>query len=273
MYKNILVTVMLSTSFYPAWAGSGHDHGEHGHDHGEHNHSKPDLVITPISSGELKVNEENEVFLFIQDKEAKPVDVSEFKVVHMRPIHLLIIEPGLNDYHHEHPTQKATGQYAFSFTPQTDCSYRVWMDVQRKGSHQNYIPVDLKGAEKCNAPIEKTVSLETFSQGYNFKLDLEGELMLNEATFAKVSITKDGQQVDFLEPVMGAFAHMVGFYENYESIAHIHPLGKEPKGHGERGGPLLRFQIKPELEGYLKLFAQVQIDGKQIIAPFGVMVK
>ena len=258
---------VMSLSTY-AVAQDGHE----GHDHSAHA-GEPELIITPITPNELKVGEENEVILFIQDKDAKPIDVSQFEVVHTQPVHLLVIEPGLSDYHHEHPVQKATGQYAFSFTPQTACSYQAWVDVQPKGSHQQYIPVDLKGAAECNELLDKTVNLEASSQGYDFKLELEGDLKAGEAVFANMSITKDGQPVDFLEPVMGAFAHMVGFYEDYETIAHIHPMGKEPTEDTERGGPSLRFHIEPERTEYLKLFAQVQIDGKQVFAPYGLEVK
>ena len=261
---SFLVAMSLSTY---AFAQDGHE----GHDHSKHA-GEPDLIITPITPSELKAGENNEVILFIQDKQAKPVDVSQFEVVHMQPVHLLIIDPRLNDYHHEHPVQKSTGQYAFNFTPKTGCSYRAWVDVHPKGSHQQYIPVDLKGAAECNELLDKTVNLEASSQGYDFKLELEGDLKAGEAIFANMSITKDGQPVDFLEPVMSAFAHMVGFYEDYETIAHIHPMGKEPTEDTERGGPTLRFHIEPEQAGYLKLFAQVQIDGKQVFVPFGIVV-
>lgn len=174
MFKTLLTAAMFTILAYPAWAGPGHDHNDH-------DHSKPELVITPITPSELKTGEKNEVILFIQDMQAKPVDVSQFEVVHTQPVHLLIIEPGLNDYHHEHPVQKATGQYVFNFTPQTACSYRIWADVQLKGSHQHYIPLDLQGAEDCKEPIDKTVNLEASSQGYDFKLELEGDLKAGEA--------------------------------------------------------------------------------------------
>jgi len=266
----LFIAVMLT---FPAMAQDGHE----GHDHSGHDHSQhagePELVITPISPSALKAGEENEVSLFIQDMQAKPVDVSQFEVVHTQPVHLLITEPGLNDYHHEHPTQKATGRYVFNFTPQTACSYRIWADVQLKGSHQHYIPLDLQGTEDCKESIDKTVNLEASSQGYDFKLELEGDLKTGEAVFANMSISKDGQPVDFLEPVMGAFAHMVGFYEDYETIAHIHPMGEEPTEATERGGPSLSFHIVPKQAGYLKLFGQVQIDGKQVFAPFGILIK
>lgn len=282
MIKNILGICVIAMSLTsPAIAEDGHQshdhHAHHDHDHSGHDHSQhggePELIITPITPNELKAGEENQVVLFIQDRQAKPVDVSQFDIVHKRPVHLLIIEPGLNDYHHEHPEQKTTGQYAFNFTPQTACSYRIWADVQLKDSHQHYIPVDLKGAQECNEPIDKTVNLKSFSQGYDFKLQLEGDVKVGAEVMATLSISKDGNPVNFLEPVMGAFSHIVGFYEDYESIAHIHPMGKEPTEDTERGGPILRFHIEPEQAGYLKLFAQVQIDGKQVFAPFVVLVE
>ena len=249
----------------PAMAGPGHDDA--------HEHTAPAFRITPITPKQLEAGKTNDVVLYIQDEKAKPVDISEFEVVHTKPVHLLIVEPGLNDYHHEHPTQKATGQYAFSFTPQTNCSYRIWADVKRKDGHQHYVPIDIKGADACDAPINKTINLEASSQGYDFKLELESDLSVGTAVMSTLKISKDGQPVDFLEPVMGAFAHMVGFYENYESIAHIHPMGVEPTENSQRGGPMLQFHIEPDQPGYLKLFVQVQIDGEQVFAPFGMMVK
>ena len=268
MFKTLIIAAALVIFSNPVIAQDGHE----GHDHSQHA-GEPEFIITPITPSELKAGKENEVILFIQDKQAKPVDISQFEVVHTQPVHLLIIEPGLNDYHHEHPVQKATGQYAFNFTPQTACSYRIWADVQLKGSHQQYIPVDLKGAEECNRVIDKTVNLESSSNGYDFKLKLEGDLKAGEAVFANMSITKNEQPVDFLEPVMSSFAHMVGFYEDYQSIAHIHPMGEEPTEDTENGGPTLRFHIEAEQAGYLKLFAQVQIDGEQIFSPFDILVK
>ncbi len=110
MFKTLLTAAMLTTLAFPAMAQGGHE----GHDHSAHDHSQhggePELIITPITPNELKAGEENEVILFIQDKEAKPVEVSQFEVVHTQPVHLLIIEPGLWDYHHEHPVLIVCGQ-------------------------------------------------------------------------------------------------------------------------------------------------------------------
>lgn len=265
-YTFLICTLWLFASTNLAWAGPGHENQGHVH-------RNQDVVITPITPETLIAGEENEVVLFIQDKQARPVNVSQFEVVHTQPVHLLIIEPGLSDYHHEHPVQRAAGQYVFSMTPQTACSYRIWADVKLKGSHQQYIPIDLSGVEECDTEYRTTISLESSSQGYDFKLELEGEVNAGEAVMTHLTVSKNGKPVDFLEPVMGAFAHMVGFYEDYESIAHIHPMGIEPTEETQRGGPELSFHIEPKKTGYLKLFAQVQIDGKQVFAPFSIEIK
>ncbi len=271
MFKTLLALTMLTAMTLPAWAGSEHDHGHGTHDHTEHA-EEAQLVITPITPDVLQAGQENKVALFVQDTAAKPVDISKFEVVHTQPVHLLIIDPALKDYHHEHPVQMATGQYWFNFIPQTACSYRIWVDVQLKGASQQYVPVDLKGEKDCTVPAAQEVKLEASSQGYDFKLTLDGDLKKGEGAFANMSISKNNKLIDHLEPVMGAFAHMVGFYDDYQTIAHIHPMGKEPVSNAERGGPTLRFHIEPTQTGYLKLFAQVQINQKQIFAPFTVKV-
>ena len=51
------------------------------------------------------------------------------------------------------------------------------------------------------------------------------------------------------------------------------PMGKEPESDSERGGPQLEFHIEPESSGFIKLFAQIKINGKDIFAPFGLMVE
>ncbi len=269
MFKPFLATSLIVTCLglaSPVWAGSGHDHGSHSHD--SHDHGDNQYRVTNASSVDLVAGEEATVHLFIQDMNAHAVSVDDLEVVHTQPVHLLINEPGLNDYHHEHPKALTRGFYSFTFTPKTSCSYRVWVDIKPKGGRQAYIPVDLKGAENCTAATKQAVRYEVSSQGYDFKLELEGDLKNGEAVFANMRVSKDGKDFSRLEPVMGAFAHMVGFYEDYHSIAHIHPIGHEPTEESERGGPMLRFHIEPEHAGYLKLFAQVQVDGQQIFAPF-----
>jgi len=53
---------------------------------------------------------------------------------------------------------------------------------------------------------------------------------------------------------------------------HVHPMGVEPTKATDRGGPELQFHINPERKGFVKFFAQMNIQGKEIFVPFAVNV-
>ena len=61
--------------------------------------------------------------------------------------------------------------------------------------------------------------------------------------------------------------------DDFRTVTHVHPMGKEPTNAGDRGGPELMFHLEPSKPGFVKLFAQVKVGGKEIFVPFGVMVK
>ena len=91
---------------------------------------------------------------------------------------------------------------------------------------------------------------------------------------ARIRVTgAGGQGFTGLEPVMGAFAHLVGFHEDQATVLHLHPIESRPPSPGERGGPELTFRFFVETPGYYRLFLQVQIGGRSRFVPFGVTVE
>jgi hypothetical protein len=83
----------------------------------------------------------------------------------------------------------------------------------------------------------------------------------------------DGTPVTELEPVMGAFSHLVAFHADGKTVLHIHPKTAHRLTDADRGGPELDFQFCAPKPGFFRLFVQVQIAGEQKFAPFGVIVK
>ena len=83
----------------------------------------------------------------------------------------------------------------------------------------------------------------------------------------------DGRPFTGLEPVMGAFGHLVGFKDDRKTVLHSHPLGLEPSSAEARGGPDLDFYIYSAEPGFVRLFAQVQIGGVARFADFGLLVE
>ena len=242
----------------------------------DHATSTNTLKLEMVSPALLEVGKEAKLTLKLSEAvNNKPVPFEKLKEAHTKRFHLLVIDETLTDYHHVHPLpDKNTGEYSFSFTPNKKGDYRIWADVIPIATgKEEYIIADLKGKEEAKASIEKKSSNKVTVDGLKFELSFDQELKIGGQAMGKVKITKDKKLVTNLQPIMGAFAHIVAFNEDRESIVHIHPMGKEPEGASDRGGPELDFHIEPKKAGFNKLFVQVNVDGKEVFAPFGVVVK
>ena len=112
------------------------------------------------------------------------------------------------------------------------------------------------------------------ANGLRFALSLsQPEIKVGVPVRAILRVTRpDGSGFDQLEPVMGAFAHLVGFNEDAETVFHMHPIGAPISNENERGGPELEFKIYTTKAGFSRLFAQVQVNGRQIYVPFDIRV-
>lgn len=213
------------------------------------------------------------IFVLRLTNNDKSVDLNQLKEVHTRKIHLLVVDSTLTDYHHVHPVPtKIPGEYRFTFTPKKN-AYRIWVDVTPQTTgQQTFVVTDVGNPEKTPSAI-KTLGTESTVGGYTFRLTLQDPLVVGQPAMATVDVTdKTGKPVTTLQPVMGAFAHVVGFSEDFHTIAHIHPMGPEPKTEAQRGGPTLSFHLEPKKAGFLKLFVQTRIGDQDLFAPFGLTV-
>ncbi len=242
----------------------------------EHSASTNTLKLEMISPALLEVGREAKLTLKLSEAvNNKPVPFEKLKEAHTKRFHLLVIDETLTDYHHVHPVpDKKTGEYSFSFVPNKKGNYRIWADVIPIATgKEEYIIADLKGKEAAKGNIEKKSSNKVIVDGLTFELLFDTELKAGSQAMGKVKITKGKKPVTNLQPIMGAFAHIVAFNEDRESIVHIHPMGKEPESASDRGGPELDFHIEPKKAGFNKLFVQVNVNGKEVFAPFGVVIK
>lgn len=292
LLHTLLVTTILTTGA-AAYAAGDHagDHGSNtptaatsmSHDGMGHGGEKMEavdarntvkLALEPAAA--LEAGKTTQVTVKLNAAtDGKPLTFDDLKEAHTKKLHLLVIDPSLSDYHHIHPVAgKNPGEYVFDFTPLKNDSYRVWADVIPVATDkQEYVQADMGSPAEERASIDKATSMTATVEGYTFTLSLDGEPKAGAPVMGSVTVSKDGQPFTQLEPVMGAFAHVVGFTEDYNSVLHVHPMGKEPSSDAERGGPKLEFHIEPEKAGFVKLFAQVRIGGKDIFAPFGITVK
>lgn len=228
------------------------------------------LSVSP--NGAAEAGKPYKATLMLRDGKGAPLPPQSLAVVHTQRLHLLVVDPTLTDYQHLHPEPgKAPGQYVLSFTPKLGGAYRLWADVTPVGQPQAYAKAMI-GKEPAQPEVEMVERMGAYAAGLHFKLLLDAPLQSGQSSLARVKIEKSGKPFRQLEPVMGAFAHAVGFSADGSSLVHVHPMGKEPESESERGGPELSFHITPHAPGFMKLFVQIRVGGSDIFVPFGLPV-
>lgn len=243
-----------------------------------HEHTKPISsqgtiqVVIENAPNEVKANTTETLHLRLL-KDSKSLTLNNLKTVHTKKIHLMVIDPTLTDYHHIHPVADSKNKdFVFKFIPKMNGMYQIWVDITPFATDKQVFLKTEIGHSSQKPFINKKVNLNAHVGPYQFDLKLDSDVQVGKPSMATIQVTKDGKSFNELEPVMGAFAHVVGFNADYTSIMHIHPMGKEPKDDSERGGSQLMFHLEPQKAGFVKLFAQFRINGKDIYAPFGIFV-
>ncbi len=241
---------------------------------------EPTMRLSASATHPITAGQRIEVKVKLTRTDQSPVLHDDLMVMHTEPIHLLIEESSLGDYHHEHPVPTdVPGEYRFSFTPAKTTSYRIWADLVPAATGVQELPfTDLPGGDGQPSPIKDTADRFTSTAGgYQFTLALrEGNHIPVKAgeTRRMVITVADaaGQPVTQLTPVMNAFAHLVGFYDDYRTVLHLHPTGGDILNPDLRGGPSLGFMIHAPRAGFVRLYCQVSIGDKMLFAPFNLNV-
>lgn len=206
----------------------------------------------------------------------KPVTPEELAVVHTEKLHLFVVDSSLKDYHHIHPQPTDTpGEYRCELTPTTANQYQAWADITTVSERKNLkLLADIPSPGARRVPPAIRVNDRAEQNGMRFEWKSSEPLQSGKASIVEANISDaTGKPVTDLEPVMGAFAHLVGFGADGKSMVHCHPLGKEPSSPDERGGPNLRFHVEPHMSGPTQFYLQIRRGGEDIFVPFGQRIK
>lgn len=256
----------------------------HGH-HQDHATAAPSATLMiDLKPLILPIVPEEPIMLtfFLQDLQGNPITNEQLILSHTQKIHMMIIDQNLAEYHHLHPQPSPIIKDAFTveWLPLGPGPYRMFIDTMLTHNQTPIItPIDLGGVFTTLPQDKRALNTQAVIDGYAFTLlgTSDGSIAMPPASSDKsplltVQVTKDDQPVTTLEPIMGAFAHLVGFTQDGSQMVHMHPMGPEPTDNKDRGGPHLNFHVMPSGLGRLPLFLQVKINGKVITAPFVINV-
>lgn len=233
------------------------------------------VEVKLVPQGPLQMGQEQIFDLYLSDHMGVGIAFEDIVVSHTERIHLMLVDPSLQDYQHLHPQPGGgPGHYVFRMTPHKAGNYRAYLDFIPLRSQRRV----LAGADftvqgpATPAQLGSTVLYEEQDlvyelegpQGATFQAGEESQLNL------KVS-HKDGATPVQHGLVMGAYAHLVVFDADGKGFAHLHPRNpfvdeQDPLN------PDLRFSFFPGQPGQYRLWAQLMIEGQERFVPFDLEV-
>ncbi len=233
------------------------------------------IVMTLESEHAPAKDEPVEMTLTLRTASGKPIGPADLLVAHTRKLHLLVIDPTLTDYQHIHPEPgRREGEWKFSLTPGRAGLYRVFADFTPVATQRGlYASADFK-VQGPVATVFANSSAIHQERGYNFELVLPPALRAGQPTVLRFRIESQGavKEPVPLEPVMGAFAHLVTFDEARSGFAHLHPVESDLAQPPDAVHPVLSFKVTIPASGRYVIWAQVKIAGQEIFAPYWVDV-
>ncbi len=213
--------------------------------------------------------------LTLRTASGKPIGPADLIVAHTRKLHLLVVDPTLSDYQHVHPEPgRRAGEWTFSLTPTRAGLYRVFADFTPAATQRGlYASVDF--TVPGTVPTVNNAGNTTWQAlGHRFELVLPDLLHAGQPTDLKFRIESQGtvKAPVPLQPVMGAFAHLVAFDEARSGFAHLHPMETDLAQPPDPVRPELNFKVTIPQPGRYVIWAQVSLGGAEVFAPFWVDV-
>ena len=188
-------------------------------------------------------------------------------------MHLLIVDPTLEDYQHVHPEPgKRPGEWVFTLTPQRAGVYRIFADFTPVATGRG-----LYGVVELNVPgsvarLARSPNL-TYTVGeFEFTLAAAQPFRAGQPIDLGFRVSQRGGGATQLQPVMGAFAHLVAFDEGRSGFAHLHPAQVDLTQALDPVRPELTFKLTIPQPGRYVIWSQVMIAGQEIFAPFWIDV-
>lgn len=234
----------------------------------------PSPVTMTISTATAEQGREQHFFLTLRTVTGKPIGPNDLALAHTRKLHLLVVDPSLQDYQHLHPEPGDNpGEWRFAIAPRRAGLYRVFAD---------FVPIatgrGLYAVAEFTVPGLPTVPSarpsSTFERdGLRFSLKTATQQPRpREMIDLTLAIESTDAGPVRLGPVMGAFAHLVAFDAQRRGFAHLHPNETDLALPPDAVHPRLTFKVTLPQAGLYYIWAQVSVAGQDVFAPFVLRV-
>jgi len=224
---------------------------------------------------EAHVGVAQEVTLELLTSGGMPIAPHELALTHTKKMHLMVVDPSLQDYHHVHPQADGlNGQYTFEFTPNRAGTYQVFAEVVPLRTRRQIIATGIIEVDGIASTMKFERQTESIVDGLRFILvDMPTELMRTGVDYRfELEVTAADGSIVELQNIMGAKGHMVAFDAARKGFAHMHPISSVVSARSIES-PELAFLFNVPNPGWYRVFAQVQVSGREVFGHFDLEVE
>jgi len=196
--------------------------------------------------------------------------VTDFEITHDKEMHLILVRRDGTGFQHLHPTMAPEGTWSAE-AELTPGAWRVFADfapAAGPGAGEALtLGADLSVAGAYDPEPVPAPSRTASVDGYDLTLD--GELTPGRDSALTVSVSRDGEPVDDLQPYLGAYGHLVALRAGDLAYLHVHPDSGAGDGSTPAGPDITFHATAPSIGTYL-LYLDFQHDGEVRTAAFTI---
>lgn len=210
------------------------------------------------------------VTLHLRTTSGKPVGPNDLLVTHTKLLHLMVVDPSLRDYQHVHPVPGPTpGEWDLDLTPHRAGLYRLFADFTPAATASAlYATASFTVPGTPDVPPAAD-NLMCREDGFGYVLTPQEPFRAGDVVDLTLTVESAGAHRPVrLDPVMGAFAHLVAFDQSRTGFAHIHPLETDLNQRLDPYRPQLTFKVLIPHAGRYVIWSEINSGGRLRFAPF-----
>lgn len=187
--------------------------------------------------------------------------VTDYVRSHEKELHLIAVRRDLARFQHVHPTRAADGTWSVPLDLSRPGSWRVFADFTPAGLGRGVtLGTDIAVPGRFTPERLPAPAARTTVDGYD--VTLAGAATSGEESELTFTVSQGGEEVNDLQPYLGAFGHLVSL--RTADLAYLHT-------HAEDGAQV-RFATEFPTPGTYRLFLDFKHDGEVHTAQFTVAV-
>jgi hypothetical protein len=235
---------------------------------------KSPVTMTLATEDSPATGQRMKIALTLRTASGKPIGPQDLLVTHTRLLHLLVVDPSLRDYQHIHPVPgRVPGEWDFDLVPRRAGLYRLFADFTPSATGRGlYASAELPvPGQPDPPPAENNRVCEV--DGWKLTLAPDASFRARVVVILALTVESAAERRPVrLEPVMGAFAHLVAFDAARSGFAHLHPQQADLSQPLDPFRPRLTFQVQLPEAGRYVVWSQVKLGGQERFAPFWIDV-